>query len=317
MLMLLDASLDLSKDSSLLRNGVAQKMCNFILFTMLLIGSSWAYADGLFDFQMKLAKKGHAEAEFKVGEMYETGFGVKKDLAEAKVWVDKAAAQGHETAGFKLLYWDMQKNGLKGENKEEFAQLRTKANANNSQAMYYLGKMYAYGVGVKKNYDKSLDWLNKATFDGVLEAEREAVSVREMKQKSLATSRRAEENRKLKAKKDAQRKEEEDAKKKAEADKQKQASDKQKKADEQQALTDKKNRESELADKDKKEAKKKTELEEKQKQAKLAKQKQDALRKKQALLKSQAAKKKKADKESKFESDPCSGKSARFLSTCR
>ena len=36
-----------------------------------------AQADGLFDFQMKLANKGNAEAEFHVGEMYETGFGVK------------------------------------------------------------------------------------------------------------------------------------------------------------------------------------------------------------------------------------------------
>ena len=309
--------LDLSKKYFLLRNAATQKLSAVGIFAALLICSSWSIADGLFDFQMKLAKKGNAEAEFKVGEMYETGFGVNKDLTEAKVWIDKAAAQGHENAGFKLLYWDMQKNGLKGENKEKFTQLRTKANANNSQAMYYLGKMYAYGVGVKKNYDKSLDWLNKATFDGVLEAEREAVTVREMKQKSLTTSRRAEENRKLKAKEDAQRKEEEDAKKKAEADKLKQDSDKQKKANEQQALIDKKNREAELADKENKEAKKKTQLEEKQKQAKLAKQKQDALRKKQALLKSQAAKKKKADKESKFESDPCSGKSARFLSTCR
>ena len=317
MLMLLDASLDLSKNSSLLRNGVAQKMCNFILFTMLLIGSSWAYGDGLFDFQMKLAKKGNAEAEFKVGEMYETGFGVNKDLKAAKIWITKAAKQGHENAGFKLLSWDIEKNGLKGENKEKFTQLRTKANANNSEAMYYLGKMYAYGVGVKKNYDKSLDWLNKATFDGVLEAEREAVLVREMKQKSLTKSRRAEENSKLKEKEEDKQKEEQDAKKKAEADKQKQDTDKQKKANEQQALTDKKNREAELADKEKQEAIKKTQLEVKQKQAKLAKQKQDALRKKQALLKSQAAKKKKADKESKFESDPCSGKSARFLSTCR
>ena len=83
-----------------------------MLITLILLLPSISQADGLFDFQMKLAKKGNAEAEFKVGEMYETGFGVKKDMNEAKNWITKSASQGHETARFKLLYWDVEKNGL-------------------------------------------------------------------------------------------------------------------------------------------------------------------------------------------------------------
>lgn len=38
-------------------------------------------------------EKGNAEAEFKVGEMYETGFGVEKDMKAAREWINKAAAQ--------------------------------------------------------------------------------------------------------------------------------------------------------------------------------------------------------------------------------
>ena len=300
----------------MLRVSLAKKLGLFVLSCILILCSLSAQADGLFDFQMKLAKKGNAGAEFKVGEMYETGFGVKKDQKQAEIWINKAAAQGHETAGFKLLYWDIKKNGLKGENKKEFADLRTKAGDGNSQAMYYVGMMYAYGVGVKKNYDKSLDWLNKATFIGSLEAEREAVVVREMKQKSLSNSREAEKKRKAKEiakqeetkKLEAQRKVEKEKQLKVDADKKKKEAlnkekelEAQKQSAQQKKLEDKKNKEAEA--KKQAEAKKKAEAK--------------AKKKEQDLLKKQAELKKKKAKEAKFESDPCKGKSARFLSNCR
>ena len=275
-----------------------------MMSVLFVLSSTLVQADGLFDFQMKLAKKGNAEAEFKIGEMYETGFGVKKDMKEAVSWITKAAAQGHETASFKMLYWDIEKNGLKGENKKKFADLRAKANNGNIQAMYYLGKMYAYGVGVKKNYDKSLDWLNKATFAGVLEAEREAVIVREMKQQALASSRKVEEERKLK---EQEKKKEEEMKAEAE-----------KKSAKERVLSNKAKKKKELAakkeieEKIKKDEAKKAELELKKKE-----QLAENERKKQLLLKKKAEEKRKKAKQSKFESDPCSGKSARFLSTCR
>ena len=111
-----------------------------IFVTLLLLNPTLTQADGLFDFQMKLAEKGNAEAQFKVGEMYETGFGVKENKAEAMAWITKAAAQGNENAGFKLLYWDIEKNGITKSNKAEFESLKTKANEGNPQAEYYLGK---------------------------------------------------------------------------------------------------------------------------------------------------------------------------------
>ncbi len=158
-------------------------------------GTQWAQANGLFDFQMKLAAKGNMEAEFKVGEMYETGFGVEKNIKAAREWINKSAAQGHETANFKLLYWEIESNGVKGESKKKLAELKSKADKGNPQAMCYLGKMYAYGVGVKTNYDLALDWLNKAVFVGVQEAEKESLLVRDMKQKALEKSRLTEARR--------------------------------------------------------------------------------------------------------------------------
>lgn len=263
-----------------------KKLCHLTLLSVFLMCSSWAQADGLFDFQMKLAKKGNAEAEFKVGEMYETGFGVKKDMKQAHLWVNKAAAQGLEAANFKLTYWNIQKNGLKGGNKKKYTEITSKAKDGNLQAMYYVGMMYAHGVGVKKNYDKALDWLNKATFGGVLAAEREAVAVRDLKQSAL----------------DNQRKTAEKSNKANEAKRKKSDAAKSQSAQEQQQeLAEKRKRASDNA----------------KKQAARKKAKADMERKKQAYLKRQAEQRRKDEEEAKAASDPCSGKTSRFRSDCR
>ena len=113
-------------------------LITLILFTLIFIMPSLVQADGLFDFQMKMAQKGgNAEAEFKVGEMYETGFGVKKDMVEAEKWISKAAGQGHETANFKLLYWDIEKNGINDTNKAKVDDLKAKAKAGNPGRILY------------------------------------------------------------------------------------------------------------------------------------------------------------------------------------
>jgi TPR repeat protein len=271
---------------------------------------SISQADGLFDFQMKLAKKGNAEAEYKVGEMYETGFGVKKDMNEAMNWTTKSARQGHETAKFKLLYWDVEKNGLTAANKAEVEVLKEKAIGGNPQAQFYLGKMHAHGVGVKKNSDKAINWLNQAALVGVLAAERELLTVRESKQRQdlLRQTKKRLADEKQRAELAARQEQ-------AEIEKQR-ITEAQKKANEKANIDDitKRNKaatEARLA------AEKKA-AEVAAIQAKIAAQEAAAKQQeaqKQALLKKRAADEKK--RITQFESDPCSGKSARFLSTCR
>ena len=284
---------------------VRVRLIMLALITMFLLLPTITQADGLFDFQMKLAKKGNAEAQFKVGEMYETGFGVKKDMNEARTWINKSAAQGNEAAGYKLLYWDVEKNGLKGGNKEKVADLQAKAKAGNAQAQYYVGKMQAYGVGLKKNTDEGLKWLNKAAFVGVLEAEREAVIVKENKvREDAAAKKRADNKRKADQKAKAQRE------KQAKLDEQRKLEAK-KQAD-QKARADKAAQQNKAAEQQRLKAQQKAEQD-----AKLAAQQQAARQReaeKQALLKKRAEEEK--SRKAEFESDPCSGKSARFLSTC-
>ncbi|PCJ87671.1 MAG: hypothetical protein COA54_05080 [Thiotrichaceae bacterium] len=281
-----------------------------LLITLVFLLPPLVHADGLFNFQMKLAKKGNAEAEYKVGEMYETGFGVKKDMTEAMNWITKSANQGHETAGFKLLYWDLEKNGVTASNKEKLDALKVKFKEGNPQAQFYIGKMQANGVGLKKDYNKAISSLNKAALVGILAAERELTVVRENKQRAGLAKQRAEEKRraKLKAKQEREKLAKIEQQKKLQA--QKQAEAKARAAEvarqDEGAAAARLNKEKAIASE---EAKQTSILAQKKAEAK----KREA--QKQALLKQRAEGEKK--RKTQFESDPCSGKSARFLSTCR
>ncbi len=51
---------------------------------------------------MEMAKGGDADAQYNLGSVYETGFGVKADPDEAVRWYKEAAAQDHQLAQLKL-----------------------------------------------------------------------------------------------------------------------------------------------------------------------------------------------------------------------
>lgn len=53
---------------------------------------------GVYKYQLKLASHGNAEAQFKLGGMYEDGQGVPQNFDEARQWYEKAAAQGYQPA---------------------------------------------------------------------------------------------------------------------------------------------------------------------------------------------------------------------------
>lgn len=278
-----------------------------MVFVVFVTEISSAQADGLFDFQMKLAEKGNAEAQFKIGEMYETGFGTKKDMKLAEEWIAKAADQGHETASFKQLYWDMEKNGLTKTNKAKYDELVSKANAENAYAQYYVGKLYAEGVGVKQDSDKALEWFNKATLQGIVEAERESAIMREeIKRDELARQKAAQQRQaEQKAKREAEKRQQEAearriaAQKKAEAER-----DAKLEADKRNQASTKKSNDARS---------RQAQAAEDAKQAATEQRAQEARRK--ALLKQREDSE--AKRKAEFESDPCNGKSARFLSTCR
>lgn len=83
-----------------------------------------------FPLLLKAAEQGNAEAQFRLGILYETGIGVDKNYSAAAKWYRKAAEQGH------------------------------------AQAQNNLGRMYLQGMGVNKNYSSAVMWFRKAADQG-------------------------------------------------------------------------------------------------------------------------------------------------------
>ncbi len=51
-----------------------------------------------YEYLKKAAELGYAEAQYQLGQLYESGKGVAKDTEEASAWYVKAAEQGYEDA---------------------------------------------------------------------------------------------------------------------------------------------------------------------------------------------------------------------------
>ncbi len=79
----------------------------FLIAILCFAGVTTVHADDdanakLFEVHSRLAAKGIAEAQFKLGEMYEEGRGTPRDLVKAREWYEQAAKQGHEEAQRRL-----------------------------------------------------------------------------------------------------------------------------------------------------------------------------------------------------------------------
>ena len=88
---------------------------------------------------LKAAKQSDAEAQYRIGLMYANGEGVEQNLKDATVWLQKAAKQNHITAQFTLP-------AIRGD----------------AQSQYVLGWKYMKGDGVPQDYKIASEWLQKA-----------------------------------------------------------------------------------------------------------------------------------------------------------
>jgi uncharacterized protein len=91
-------------------------------------GQVWAAEPEQTTFEQykQMAEKGNADAQKKLGELYEQGKGVGADIKESAKWYAKAAEQGV------------------------------------AEAQHKLGEFYEQGKGVAQNTQESLKWFGKA-----------------------------------------------------------------------------------------------------------------------------------------------------------
>ncbi len=119
------------------------------------------------------AEQGFADAQSKLGFMYQKGKGVPQDYAEAMKWYRKAAKQGLRGAQYNLGV--MYGNGLgvpqdyaeavKWYRKAEEG-FRKAAEQGDAKAQYFLGVMYDKGQGVPQDYAEAVRWYRKAAEQG-------------------------------------------------------------------------------------------------------------------------------------------------------
>ena len=120
------------------------------------------------------AQNGKADAQYELARAYETGNGVKKDLAEAIEWYKKAAALNHVEAQYRLAQAYETGEGVKqGKNLAEAVKwYRKAAEQNHVSAQYKLALAYETGNGVKKDLAEAVKWYKKAAEKGNTEAQK-------------------------------------------------------------------------------------------------------------------------------------------------
>lgn len=113
-----------------------------------------------------LARKGNAEAQYSLGNMYYYGNGVTKDYTETAKWYHKSAEQGNEWAQYHLGEMYYYGRGVTKDYTEAIKWFRKSAEQGNEWAQNYLGVMYEYGRGVTKDYAEAVKWHQKSAEHG-------------------------------------------------------------------------------------------------------------------------------------------------------
>ena len=110
-------------------------------------------------------------ALFRLGQLYENGWGVVQFKEEAARYYEKAAGEGHEEAMYRLgLIYEAGVDGVK--NAEMAACWYEKAiQAGCVNAWYHLGILYENGNGVQRDVKKAVELLQKAVEQGHADAQ--------------------------------------------------------------------------------------------------------------------------------------------------
>lgn len=85
----------------MLKNSYTYLIALFLLLPINLHAEDDSWSN-VFKFQTKMAEMGNVHAQYILGEMYEEGRGVKKDLVKAIDWYSKAQANGDSNAAGRI-----------------------------------------------------------------------------------------------------------------------------------------------------------------------------------------------------------------------
>ncbi len=113
-----------------------------------------------------LAEKGDADAAFNLGQAYRLGRGVKLDLAQAQIWLDRAAREGHVDAQTTLGLLLFQN----GNQTAAMRWLNSAAEAGDPRALLMVGTALYNGDGVARDPVKAYAYVSRAAAQGLAPA---------------------------------------------------------------------------------------------------------------------------------------------------
>jgi uncharacterized protein len=110
-----------------------------------------------------LAEAGDPRAETYLGMMYDNGYGVPQDRAEAFRLFERAANRGYASAQYHLAFMYNHGRGVQRSQTEALKWYQLAAAQGDVAAQYNLGKLYAHGLVVRRDLVTAHMWLELAS----------------------------------------------------------------------------------------------------------------------------------------------------------
>ena len=146
-------------------------MKKILLASMIILFSAFSVFGGEFEDTLIKAKKGDAEAQYKLGSMCYYGQGVPQDYKQAAHWFTKAAEQGDVVAQNNLGVLYANGQGVSQDYKKAVRWYTKAADQGYAVAQYNLGLMYREGKGISLDWEKAVHWYTKAAEQGYADAQ--------------------------------------------------------------------------------------------------------------------------------------------------
>lgn len=116
---------------------------------------------------VKRAQAKDAVAEYDLARRYATGTGVRVDILEAAIWLERAAEHAHTRAQFELGMASLKGEGALQDFAAALKWLSRAAEGGNAEAQHSLGLLYKNGTGVAPDDFKAYIWLSLAAAHGI------------------------------------------------------------------------------------------------------------------------------------------------------
>lgn len=113
-----------------------------------------------------LAETGDAGAQYALGQKYQNGDGVTKDISVAVQWYGKASDLGSIDARLRLGLFYKNGHGVDKDAKRGFELIKSVAELGHPFAQLVVGTMYLDGIGVDSNIASGIQWITTSAEQG-------------------------------------------------------------------------------------------------------------------------------------------------------